>query len=382
MTGGVRGGPTLSPSTRVRTTPFTPRIEAAGVTAYTVYNHTLLPTVFRSLDEDYWHLRAHVQLWDVACQRQVDVRGPDAARLVQLLTPRDLSAAAPGRCLYAPLVDADGGVVNDPVISVLADDHFWLSIADADVDLWVSGLAHGLDLDVSVSTPPVTPLAVQGPWAEDLVARIFGDASREIRFFRFAHLTFAGHPLMVARTGWSRQGGYEIYVDRDDLALPLWDALWDAGQDLGVAAGGPNLIERIEGGLLSYGADMTRAHNPFECRFERFCHLDRPTTFLGRAALERIAARGVARRIMGLELDAATLPPCVAPWPVTVGSQRVGEVSSAAVSPARRRGVAIAMLDRSHARPGAEVTVATPDGVVVATVMDLPFPPSPAAVPA
>jgi dimethylsulfoniopropionate demethylase len=374
VTAGAHGGPTLGPSTRVRTTPFTPRVEAAGVTAYTVYNHTLLPTVFRSLATDYWHLTEHVQLWDVSCQRQVEVRGPDAARLVQLLTPRDLSTAEPGRCLYAPLVDAAGGVVNDPVISVLDDDHFWLSIADADVDLWVSGLAHGIGLDVSVATPPVTPLAVQGPKADDLVARIFGDAVRDIRFFRFARLAFAGHPLIVARTGWSRQGGFEIYVDRGDLALPLWDALWDAGQDLDVAAGGPNLIERIEGGLLSYGADMTRAHNPFECRFERYCHLDRPITFLGRAALEEVVARGATRRIMGLELDATALPACVTPWPVTAGGQRVGEVTSAAVSPARRRGVAIATLDRTNADPGTALTVSTPDGDTAASVSELPFP--------
>ncbi|HEX6254897.1 MAG TPA: dimethylsulfoniopropionate demethylase [Euzebyales bacterium] len=375
MTAGAHGGPTLSPSTRVRITPFTPRVEAAGVRAYTVYNHTLLPVTFRSLDEDYWHLTEHVQLWDVSCQRQVEVRGPDAARLVQLLTPRDLSTARPGRCLYAPLVDADGGVVNDPVISVLDDDRFWLSIADADVDLWVAGLAHGLGLDAAVTTPPVAPLAVQGPKAEDLVARVLGDVVRDIRFFRFSHVAFAGHPLMVARTGWSRQGGFEIYVDRVDLALPLWDALWDAGQDLDVAAGGPNLIERIEGGLLSYGADMTRAHNPFECRFERYCHVDRPITFLARAALEEVAARGALRRIMGLELDATALPPCVMPWPVTVGGQRVGEVTSAAVSPARRRGVAIAMLDRTHARPGTDLTVTMPDGVTAATVSELPFRP-------
>jgi dimethylsulfoniopropionate demethylase len=364
MTAGAQAGPTLSPSTRVHTTPFA---------AYTVYNHTLLPTVFRSLDEDYRHLRAHVQLWDVSCERQVEVRGPDAARLVQLLTPRDLSAAQPGRCLYAPLVDAAGGMVNDPVISVLDDDHFWLSIADADVDLWISGLAHGLGLDVAVSTPPVAPLAIQGPKADDLVARVFGDAVRDIRFFRFAHLRFADHTLMVARTGWSRQGGFEIYVDRGDLALPLWDALWDAGQDLGVAAGGPNLIERIEGGLLSYGADMTRGHNPFECRFERYCHLDRPITFVGRAALEQVASRGVTRRIMGLEINAATLPPCVVPWPVTAGGQRVGEVTSAAVSPTRERGVAIATLDRTHAEPATELTVVTPAGITAATVSELPF---------
>ncbi|CAN5921950.1 glycine cleavage T C-terminal barrel domain-containing protein [soil metagenome] len=375
MSSGVqRAAPAVWPNTRIRPTPFTPRVEAAGVVAYTVYNHTLLPVMFRSLDEDYWHLKEHVQLWDVSCQRQIEVRGPDAARMVQLLTPRDLSAAGPGRCLYAPLVDSRGGVVNDPVISVLADDRYWLSIADADVGLWVSGLAHGLGAEVEVTEPAVSPLAVQGPKAEELMARVFGEQVRDIRFFRFAWLEFAGHPLMVARTGWSRQGGFEIYLDRPELGLPLWDTLWEAGEGLGVEAGCPNLIERIEGGLLSYGGDFTRDNNPFECRFDRFCHLDRPFEFIGRPALEQIAAQGPQRRVMGLQIDATRLSPCVEPWPVMVDARRVGQVTSAVVSPARRCGVAIAMLDRDHAEPGRVVVVSGPDGDLAATVSDLPFP--------
>ncbi len=368
--------PAVWASTRVRRTPFTPRVEAAGVVAYTVYNHTLLPVMFRSLEEDYWHLKEHVQLWDVSCQRQVEIRGVDAARLVQLLTPRDLSTAEAGRCLYAPLVDSRGGIVNDPVISKLADDRFWLSIADADVGLWVSGLAHGLGVKVEIAEPPVSPLAVQGPKAEELMARVFGGAVRDIRFFRFAWLEFAAHPVMVARTGWSKQGGFEIYLDRPDLGVPLWDALWEAGQDLEVRAGCPNLIERIEGGFLSYGGDFTLEHNPFECRFERFCHLDRPFDFIGRAALEEIAERGPARRVMGLEIAATSLPGCVEPWPVTVKGGQVGEATSVAVSPARRCGVAIAMLDRVHAEPGHGVVVSSPDGELAAVVSDLPFPPT------
>lgn len=365
------------PNTRVRSTPFTPRVDAAGVAAYTVYNHTLLPVMFRSLEEDYWHLTQHVQLWDVSCQRQVEIRGPDARRLTQLLTPRDLSGATPGRCLYAPLVDSRGGVVNDPVISVLADDRFWLSIADADVGLWVSGLAHGLGATVEIDEPDISPLAVQGPSAADLMARVFGEQVHAIRFFRFDWLEFAGHPVMVARTGWSRQGGFEIYVDRRELGLPLWDALWAAGQDLDVRAGCPNLIERIEGGLLSYGGDFTRHNNPFECRFDRFCHLDGSFEFIGRAALERIAVDGPRRRVMGLQIDATLLSPCLEPWPVIADAGSVGQVTSAVVSPARGAGVAIAMLDRDHTMPGHHVVVSSPDGDLDAEVCDLPFPPRP-----
>jgi dimethylsulfoniopropionate demethylase len=360
-------------NTRIRSTPYTDRIEALGVQAFSVYNHMLLPLAYRTVVDDYWHLKQHVQLWDVAAQRQVEVVGPDAARLVQLMTPRDLSKATVGRCLYTPLVDSAGGVVNDPVVLKLADDRFWISIGDSDVSLWADGLASGLGLDVETFEPDVSPLAVQGPKAEELVARVFGEVVRDISFFRFDTLDFRGHPLRVARTGWSKQGGFEIYLDESALGGELWDALWDAGADLDVGPGAPNLIERIEGGLLSYGGDMTRANNPYECGFDAFCQLDRDIEFLGRDALERVAETGPVRRIRGLLIDADTLPTCRQPWPVHDGDRRVGQVTSVAMSPAHECGVAIAMIETSHWEPGTSVEVAAPDGRRAATVCLLPF---------
>ncbi|MEO1293553.1 MAG: dimethylsulfoniopropionate demethylase, partial [Pseudomonadota bacterium] len=194
----------ISASPRVRPTPFSDRVEALGVKAYTVYNRMLLATSFRSLEEDYWHLRRHVQLWDVSVERQVELRGPDAAKLIQMMTPRNLSKVAAGRCVYAPLTDATGGMINDPVILKLAEDRFWVSIADSDVILWARGLAFGLGYQVEVFEPDVYPLAVQGPKADDLMASIFGDSVRSIRFFRFDLYQFQGRDLVVARSGFSK----------------------------------------------------------------------------------------------------------------------------------------------------------------------------------
>ncbi len=365
--------PQLWVNPRIHRTPYSPRVEAAGVSAYSVYNHTLLPVMFESVTADYRHLKEHVQLWDVSCQRQVEVTGPDAAKLVQLLTPRDISKATVGRCLYTPLVDAAGGLVNDPVVLKLADDRFWLSIADADVGLWISGL--GIGYDVTVTEPAVYPLAVQGPKADELMSRVFGPAVADIRFFRFAKLDFHGYPLVVARTGWSRQGGFEIYLDVPELGLALWDALAQAGASLNVRAGCPNAIERIEAGLLSYGADMTRMNNPYECNFDAFCNLDRPIEFLGRTALEAVAATGPDRRIVGLVLDRADLPSCIERWRVTAGDHVVGAVTTAAYSPDLGCGIAIAMIDRSHWDEGTLLDVELPDGSwTTARVSTLPFP--------
>jgi dimethylsulfoniopropionate demethylase len=348
-------------------------VEAQGVTSYTVYNHTLLPTTFSSLDQDYWHLKTHVQLWDMSCERQVEVRGPDAARLVQLMTPRDLSRAAIGQCLYAPLVDETGGMINDPVILKLADDRFCLSIADSDVLLWAKGLAFGLGLNVSVEEPDVWPLAVQGPKADDLMASVFGEEVREIRVFRFETIMYSGHSLVVARSGWSKQSGFEIYLDEPAFGVELWDALWEAGQPLEVRAGCPNLIERIEGGLLSYGNDMTRDNNPLECGLDRICSLDSPIEFIGQDALREIARRGIRRLIRGVRIAGEPVPDCIEPWPVRAGGAQIGTVTSAANSPRLDCGVGIAMLDRGHWGPGEQVVVETPDGARSATVVGLPF---------
>ncbi len=369
--------PVLSPNLRVRSTPFSNRVEAAGVTGYTVYNHMLLPTAFRSLEDDYRHLKEHVQVWDVSCQRQVEIVGPDAARLAQLLTPRDLSKAAPGRCLYAPMTDAAGGLLNDPVILKLAEDRFWLSIADLDMSLWVAGLVQGMDLAVQVFEPDVFPLAVQGPKADELVARVFGESVHDIGFFRFAPVEFMGHEFLAARTGWSKQGGFEIYLDRPDLAEPLWDTLFEAGADLDVGPGCPNLIERIEGGLLSYGNDATVANNPLECRLESFCHLDADIDFLGRDALRRVRDEGPQRRMMGLLFDADEVGTVRHRWPVEPvgGGEPIGAVTSATWSPTFRHGIALAMMERGWWEAGTEVEIETPDGRRPAVISDLPFEP-------
>jgi len=360
----------ISPSRRLRRTPFSDGVEAAGVRAYTIYNHMLLPTVFHSVEEDYRHLKQAVQVWDVSCERQVELRGPDAGRLMQMLTPRDLRGMLPGQCYYVPIVDETGGMLNDPVAVKLAEDRWWISIADSDLLFWVKGIAHGYRLDVLVDEPDVSPLAVQGPLADDLMAAVFGDSIRDIRFFRFGIYDFHGRSLVVARSGYSKQGGFEIYVEGSDIGMPLWHALFEAGAAMDVRAGCPNLIERIEGGLLSYGNDMTRENTPHECGLGRFCNTQTAIGCVGRDALLRVTVEGPVKQIRALELDGAQVPPCDRLWPVHAGGIRVGHVSSAAWSPDFGGNVAIGMLRMTHWDPGTVLAVETPDGRRAATVRD------------
>ena len=348
---------------RLRRTPYTDRVEAAGVRGYTITNHMLLPKAFEpSVEDDYWHLREHVQVWDVACERQVEISGPDAARLVQWMTPRDISTAAIGHCLYVPLIDENAGMINDPVLLKLDEDRFWLSIADSDVLLYAKGIALGAKLDVRIHEPDVSPLAIQGPKAEELAVSLFGDQVRDIDFFKFDYVDFADTRQLIARSGYSRQGGFEIYLDNGALGGELWDLVMKAGDAFNIRPGCPNLIERIEGGLLSYGNEMTIENNPLQLGLERFCCLDGSIDYAGREALQKIADQGVNSRIRGVRFGGRAAPPCTNPWPVLVNDDQVGEITSAAWSPRLKRNVGLAMVARDFWEPGQHVMVETPSG--------------------
>ena len=364
----------LAVTKRIRSTMWSSRVEAHGVLAYTVYNHMLLPTQIEGVETDYHHLRGAVQLWDVACERQVELRGPDASRLAQLLTVRDLRGFTAGRCGYAPVVDGEGRLINDPVALKLADDHWWFSVSDSDVVLWASGLALGMGLDVQVREPNVNPLAVQGPRSEAVMSAVFGEEVTAIKFFRFEPLEYRGHVFQVARSGWSAQGGFEIYVDDDELGVQLWDDLMRAGAPHDIRPGCPNLIERIEAGLMTYGTDVTREHTALEASLDKYCSLDEPIEAIGIDALRAQRTAGVGRRVVGLVIEGGRVPHNRNGWEVTHRDSRVGSVTSAVWSPRLGTNVAIGMLEEPHTAVGSQVEVHCPDGARTATVSEMPFP--------
>lgn len=307
--------PTISMSRRLRKTPYTSRVLERGASSFTTYNHMLLATSFESLEADYWHLCTAVQVWDVSVERQISISGPDANRLLQWMTPRKIAGVATDRCVYLPLADENGCLVNDPVGIRLAEDHWWLSIADSDVLLWARGLAQGANLSVTVEEKDVWPLAVQGPKAEQLMSRVFGESVRQIRFFRYARLAYAGVEFIVARSGWSKQGGFEIYVDNIGVGQQLYDELFAAGGDLDVRPGCPNLIERLEGGLLSFGNDMDNRYSALEAGFAPFIDLDDDMDSMALTALRQERSKGIARRVMGLVVRSQNARTAIAEQP-------------------------------------------------------------------
>lgn len=370
----MSNAPLLSVSRRTRSTPFSRRVTESGVKAYTVYNHMLLPTVFESVEADYHHLKKHVQIWDVACERQVELRGPDAAELVQLVTPRSLAKMQDDQCYYIPMVNENGGMINDPVAVKLAEDRFWVSLADSDMKYWLSGLAIGKGLNVDVFEPDVSPLGIQGPKSDDLMADIVGDDIRSLGFFRHRQYNIGGKDYLVARSGWSKQGGFEIYLEGSENGELVWDILFDAGEKYNVRAGCPNGIERIEGGLLSHGNDMTEENSPLECGLGKYCHRSAMEICIGGDILKKEKKNGPKQIIRGISIDGERVGGCINPWPLfNKTGARIGQITGAAWSPDLNQNIAIGMVDKNHWDVGTMISVETPNGRQNATVRSLPF---------
>ena len=337
----------IAKSRRLRSTPFSNRIENQGLTAYTIYNHMLLPAAFEGTEKEYFHLKEYVQVWDVAAERQVQVIGKDSAKLVQLITCRNLSNAKNGRCYYAPIIDKQGKMINDPIILKLNENKWWISLADSDVGLYAKGLASGLKLQAEVSEPDVNILAVQGPKSFKLMEKILGKKITDLKFFGFDYFNFKGNKFFIARSGWSKQGGYEIYVENREAGLDLYDELFSAGKEFNVRPGCPNLIERIESGLLSCGNDFDNNDNPYECGFEKYIDIKSDIDYLGKNALTQIFKKGIERKLMGVKIDLDKIE-MTEEKPLFNGKNLIGHLRSAVYSPHFKKVVGIAMIKKNY----------------------------------
>jgi glycine cleavage system T protein len=358
---------------RLRRSPYYEAEQRYGPKGYTVYNHTLFPIRYDDLEAEYWHLLEHVTLWDVAVERQVEITGPDAFRFTNMLTPRDLSSCAVGQGKYVLITAPDGGIVNDPVLMRLGENHFWLALADSDVLLYAMGLAANTGMRVELREPDVSPLQVQGPRSKDLVRDLLGDRVLELRYYHFMETDLDGIPLIVTRTGWTGEVGYEMYLRDGSRGTDLWERIMEAGRPYDIRPTGPSDIRRVEAGILNYGADMSLENNPYEVGLGRLVDLDSEGDFMGKDALRRISERGVERRLVGVEIAADPLPFNDERWPVVSGGEAIGKVTSALYSPRLERNIGYAMVPTALAGMGTELSVRTSLGEATATVVPMPF---------
>lgn len=360
--------------TQIRKSPFFDATVRWGARDFSVYNHMYIPRDFGDPEQNFWNLVNDAILCDVAVERQVEITGPDAAQFVQFLTPRNLSAMAVGQCKYILITNADGGLLNDPVLLKLAEDHFWISLADSDILLWAQGVAIHSGFDVSIREPDVSPLQLQGPKSGQVMQALFGEGINDLRYYWLREYQLDGIPLLVSRTGWSSELGYEIYLKDGSRGNELWDKIMAVGEPLGLKPGHTSSIRRIEGGMLSYHADADINTNPFELRFDRLVDLDMTADFIGKSALQRIHKEGVARMQVGLVVESAPFKgPNTTFWPVKFQGRDVGKVTSAVYSPRLKQNIALAMVSSDVAATGNEVDVDASFGNTRATIVDYPF---------
>ncbi len=364
--------------------PYFQRTVEAGCTSWDLYNHMLIPTYYDDDITEYWHLVNKVTLWDVAVERQVEITGPDAARFTQLLTPRDLSQTQPGQCKYVPICAPDGGIINDPILLKLADDRFWLSLADSDALLYALGVQAFAGMDVEIHEPDVSPLQIQGPRSKPLVRKLFGDEVADQRYYWCRETELDGIPVVVSRTGWSAELGYEVYLRDSSSGSELWDTIMAAGEEFELRPIAPSDQRRMEAGIFNYGNDMDVGDNPFEVTgLERLVELDNDNGVVARAALERIRAEGVKRKLVGVRIDGERLGMWLEDfWPVVAGGERVGRLTSASYSPQLEFNMGYAWVPIELAAEGSRIEIASPDGPKTATVTSLPFLDPKKAIPA
>ncbi|MEM8749679.1 MAG: glycine cleavage T C-terminal barrel domain-containing protein [Pseudomonadota bacterium] len=363
----------VHPTARLRPSPYYNAVVAEGMTSASIYNRMILPTSFGDPEAEYWRIINGVSQWDVGVERQVQLKGPDALKLAQILSPRDLSNCQVGQGKYVPLCNHDGVLINDPILMKLADDLVWLSIADSDIWYWARAIGAERGLDVEISEPDVSPMAVQGPKGEDVVASILGDWVRDLKYFWFREAEIEGIPIVVCRSGWSKQGGFELFLRDGTKGSQLWNIVKEAGQPYDIGPGAPATAERTESGLVSLRGDTDTQTSPYEVRLGKFVELNVPDDVVGIEALRRVASEGPPRHQLGLIFEGDMPAPLAFEWEALFADgKRVGDMTNCVWSPRMEANIGYALLS-TECKPGDHVDVARISGTVQAKLVELPF---------
>ncbi len=357
-----------------RKSPFFEATQAAGAKAYDIYNHMYLPGLYTDPFEEYWHLINHVALWDVSVERQVEISGKDGAKFAELITPRDLSKCNVGQGKYVVITDENGGIINDPVLMRLEKDKIWLSLANSDTLLWAKGVALNSGLDVDITEPDVSPLQVQGPKSKDVLRDLVGPEVADLGYYYFMRTKIDGIPVVITRTGWTAEVGYEVYLTDGSRGLELWDRIMTAGKKYDIRPTAPSEIRRIEAGILNYGSDMTLENNPYEVGLGWLVDLDKKADFIGKKALAKIKKQGVKRKLVGVEISGPQIHAWATEfWDVKKNGKKIGHLTALTYSPRLQKNIGYAWVPIALAKQGTPLTIATSAGERAATVVKKPF---------
>ena len=360
--------------TQIRKSPFFDATIRWGAKGFSTYNHMYIPRDFGDPEKNFWNLINDAILCDVAVERQVQIKGPDAEKFVQMMTPRDLSKMSVGQCKYVILTNQYGGILNDPVLLKISDDCYWFSLADSDVLFWAQGLAANTKFDVDICEPDVSPLQLQGPKSREIMINLFGENISDLKYYWFKPFKLNGIDLIVSRTGWSSELGYEIFLLNSKDGDNLYQTIMESGQHMGLKPGHTSTIRRIEGAMLSYHADMDINTNPFELGLEKFIDIDKDFDFIGKEALLEIKKEGIKRKLVGIEIDGEPMSgPNTTFWKIENNNIAVGKVTSAVYSPRLEKNIALAMIEKKHTVIGTELKIMSENNILNARVVEKPF---------
>ena len=360
--------------TQIRRSPFFHSTLNWGARDFSVYNHMYIPRDFGNPEQNFWNLVNDAILCDVSVERQVEIKGPDATKFVQYLTPRDISKCDVGQCKYILLTDNNGGILNDPVLLRIEENHYWLSLADSDILLWAKGVLINSGMDVQLCEPDVSPLQLQGPKSREIMKKIFGEQIDEIGYYRFKKLKKFGIPLIISRTGWSSELGYEIFLCDGSKGSMLWEEIMKIGAPLGLKPGHTSTIRRVEGAMLSYHADINSNNNPYEVGLERLVDLDKDDDFIGKLALTNIKKNGAKNKQIGLVIECDPLQnPNNEFWDIINNNKKIGKVTSAVYSPRLEKNIALAIIESKYAKVGSRFKIGINDAFINCEQVSLPF---------
>ncbi len=367
-----------------RKSPFFNATLRWGCKAYDIYNHMYLPAYYDELAAEYWALVNDVTLWDVGVERVVEISGPDGFALTNALTCRDLTRCAIGQGKYVPIIAPDGGIINDPVLLRRDENTFWLCLADSDAHLYAMGLAQGMGLNATVSLPEVYPVQVQGPKAKDLLRDLVRAEVLEVKYYWSLDTAIAGIPVVISRTGWTGEIGYEVFLSDPDRGDDLWEAIMEAGAPYGIRPIAPCEARRIEAGIFNCNSDFTLENNPFEIMgLERLVEAQE-ADYVGKAALERIREQGVTRKLVGIEASGdPSYFEITEKRPALAGGKRVGHVTDLVWSPRLERNIGYVWVPIELADPGNDLEIEWKSGErTAAKTAAIPFIDPRKAVPA
>ena len=360
--------------TQIRKSPYFDATVRWGAKDFSVYNHMYIPRDFGDPEQNFHNLINEAILCDVSVERQVEITGPDAYKFVQLLTPRDLTKLSIGQCKYVIIVNNEGGILNDPVLLRLGENHFWLSLGDSDILLWAQGVAVNSGLDVKINEPDVSPLQLQGPNSAKIMQNLFGDEILDLKYYWLRKIELENIPLVVSRTGWSSEFGYELFLRDGSKGDLLWEKIMAAGKDFGLKPGHTSSIRRIEGAMLSYHADADIHTNPFEVGLDRLVSFDTDIDYVGKEALKKIKTEGIKRKQIGLILDCDPLKgPNTTFWEIIKDNKIIGKVTSAVYSPRLKKNIALAIISIGESKIGNIIDVKTSSSVIKGTIVEKPF---------